>query len=308
MRYVALFFSSLVLAGSVLAAPDLLVCSLLSDQVLRFDGATGASLGVFADTHIDGPQGVTVGPDGNVYVASEYSANITKWSPSGAYLGEFVPPMAGWEDLQFGPDGNLYAIAHFGTPDGPVARFDGATGAYLGQWGSGASVSHQHGLTFGPDGNIYIGRTIFGPVGTIAKIDTATGAFLGPIVMHPAIDGIFDLTFHGGFLYSGDLFTGAVHRFNPISGAYMGEFVAAPGAFAGSWGVNFHEDGYLYVSGGGTVRRYDGTTGVFVDDFATGISGSAGFAFLPVPEPVTWLILSSGMVMARRRRPIKPNC
>jgi hypothetical protein len=282
-----------------MAAPDLLVCSLLSDQVLRFDGTTGASLGVFADTHIDGPEGVTVGPDGNVYVASEYSGNVTKWSPDGTYLGDFVPSMAGWEDLEFGPDGDLYTIAHFGTSDGPLSKFDGTTGAYLGQWGAGAAVSHQHGLTFGPDGNPYIGRTIFGPIGSIGKIDQATGTFVGSIATDPHLDGIFDLVFHDGLVYTSDHLGGGIHRFNPLSGAYLGDLVVGGDP---SWGMVFHDDGLLYVSAGGSVVRYDSVTGALHDTFATGIAGATGMAFLPVPEPTTLGVLALGAAAVLRRR------
>jgi len=281
------------------AAGDLLVCSLLTDEVLRYDGDTGAYIGVFADTAFDGPQGITLGPDGNVYVASEYSANITKWSPTGAYLGEFVPPTGGWEDLEFGPDGNLYAIAHFGLAAGPISQFDGSTGAYLGQWGSGAAISHQHGMAFGPDGDLYFGHSIFGPVGSIGKIDQTSGAFVGDIVGHPLLDGIFDLVFHGGIVYTNDHFGGGVHKFDPVTGAYLGDLVVGG---APTWGMIFHDDGLFYVAAGGSVNRYDAVTGAFHDTFATGIGGAAGIAFLPVPEPATLCGMAVGLILAARRK------
>lgn len=288
----------ILFSASAFAEEDMLVCSLLSDQVLRYDGATGAYKGVFADTHIDGPEGITVGPDGNVYVASEYSGNITKWAPDGTFLSEFVPSMAGWEDLEFGPDGHLYAIAHFGLPSGPVSKFDGATGAYMGQWGGGAEVSHQHGLTFGPDGNPYLGRTIFGPVGSIGKIDQSTGVFAGSLATDPHLDGIFDLTFHGGFVYTSDHLTGGVHRFSATTGAYLGDFV--PGGIS-TWGLKFRGDGFLYVSGGGVVGRFDEASGAFHDIFASGLSGATGFAFVTVPEPSAVILLLGGLVFALRK-------
>ncbi len=302
MQRAAFFIAAAAVAATTHAASDLLVCSLLSDQVLRFDGTTGAFIGVFANTHIDGPEGITIGPDGNVYVASEYSANVTKWSPTGTYLGEFVPPSGGWEDLQFGPDGNLYTIAHFGTPEGPLSKWDGTTGAYLGQWGAGAAVSHQHGLTFGPDGNPYFGHEIFGPVGSVGKIDQSTGGYAGNVATDPRIDGIFDLVIKDGIIYTDDFFTGAVHKFNSTSGAFLGDFISGT-SDAVSWGMVFHSDGFFYVSGGGHVWRYDSATGAFHDTFATGISGAAGIAFVEVvPEPFTITAFAFALPLFWRRR------
>jgi hypothetical protein len=75
---------------------DLYVSSVLGGDVRRFDGTTGAFLGVFGQA--DQPNGGLVGPNG----------------------------------LVFGPDGNLY-VASSGTND--VRRFDGTTGAFLGVFG-----------------------------------------------------------------------------------------------------------------------------------------------------------------------------
>ena len=55
------------------AAADLLVLSNDTDEVLRYDGSTGAFLGAFVSAGsggLDEPSGLAFGPDGNLYVGS----------------------------------------------------------------------------------------------------------------------------------------------------------------------------------------------------------------------------------------------
>lgn len=60
-------------------------------------------------------------------------------------------------------------------------------------------------------------------------------------------------------------------------------------------------DGFAYVAGTGGVRRYDGTTGAFVDQFASGISRASFMLFTPetsaVPEPSSLIIFGTGIVI-----------
>ena len=119
-----------------------LVSSLNTDQVLMYDPDTGAYEGVFADgatlgTDSKGRQllndvtGVDIGPDGNVYVGyrddlynSSYGG-IVKFSPTGAYLGEFYMGHGNISNIKFGPDGNLY----FTRVGRPVERVLGPNSA-----------------------------------------------------------------------------------------------------------------------------------------------------------------------------------
>ncbi len=72
-----------------------------ANTILRYDQTTGAPLGVFASGgEIDGPLGLTVGPDKNLYVASG--------NPVAPGQGEF----------------------------GRILRYSGATGAFMGVFGA----------------------------------------------------------------------------------------------------------------------------------------------------------------------------
>ena len=108
-----------------------------TDEVLRFDSATGAFLGAFVAAGsggIDGPHGLTFGPD---------------------LTGDAVP--------------ELYVT---GRNSGNVVRYDGVTGSPLGEFDtSGAgSLSWPEGLTIGPDGLAYEMLRLFRTV-VLLKLD-----------------------------------------------------------------------------------------------------------------------------------------
>src|SRR5690348_10418837 len=119
-------------------AGDLFVSSYYTHSILRYDGSTGAFLGTFVTSGSGGlsyPRGLTFGPDGNLYVASEQvSANsgtnaVLKYDgTTGAFLGTFVSDGSGGMNtpiaLTFGPDGNLYVGT--GGNRGPL-KYNGST-------------------------------------------------------------------------------------------------------------------------------------------------------------------------------------
>ncbi|MDQ2986396.1 MAG: hypothetical protein M3R13_06705, partial [Armatimonadota bacterium] len=283
---------------------DLLVCDLLGDQVLRYDGDTGAFLGVFASGPFDGPEGITVGPDGNVYIASEYSSNVTKWSPSGTYLGEFVAPgsggLTGEQDLEFGPDGNLYVMSHITLVADSVWKFDGTTGAFLGMHGLGGGPAHTHGMAWRPsDGDLYQ-VNLTGGTGEVRRYDGPTGVMGAPFTAHTSMAimndllwGADDNLYVSNPLIDGFLVGGIVH-FDGTTGAYLGVF-SDVGEPASTWGMAFKGD-YLYYTVGNGVARVLASTGglaeVFVTPGAGGMEGGSSIAFLPVPEPTSFVGLT----------------
>lgn len=81
-------------------------------RVWKFDGVTGASLGLFVTLADNGglsrPDGITFGPDGNLYVSSSDTNNVLRYSgTSGAFLDVFAalgfPLSFGPGDLSFYP-------------------------------------------------------------------------------------------------------------------------------------------------------------------------------------------------------------
>jgi sugar lactone lactonase YvrE len=72
---------------------SLYVSSFNTNQVLRYDGSTGASLGVFASGGgLVNPNGLAFGPDGNLYLSSCGANAVKRYrGTTGAYMGDFAP-------------------------------------------------------------------------------------------------------------------------------------------------------------------------------------------------------------------------
>lgn len=102
--------------------PDghLYVASAESDQILRYDGATGQFLDVFVGTSSGGinwPSDLVFGDDGTLYVTAYFSNQLVRYqgptdSNPGALMEVILSAQSGFARstcLAFGPDGSLYA-------------------------------------------------------------------------------------------------------------------------------------------------------------------------------------------------------
>ncbi len=228
-------------------AQDLYVAS-KTNEILRYDGLTGAFLGVFVSAGsggLKGPMDLAFGPDdGMLYVSSL------------GELGSSAPPGAG-----------------------EVFRYDGATGAFADRIASG--LSETHGLSFGPDGSLYIasqgsdevfrydgsGLSVFVGAGS-GGLDAPREAIFGP----------------DGNLYVASAFTSQVLRYHGQTGAFLGVFATTNVANLGTgplW-IEFGADGYLYATCRSNPApptpndfatsfvRFDAASGSFVDTFSMG--------------------------------------
>src|SRR5207248_1798375 len=113
--------------------------------------ATGNGGAVFIPAGSGGlvsPAGLTLGPDGKLYVSNQTGSSndgvLTFNSASGAFTGAFVA-VATPGALAFGPDGNLYVSS---TGNNQVIRYQGDTGAVIDHFGSGSVVNQPTFLAF----------------------------------------------------------------------------------------------------------------------------------------------------------------
>jgi hypothetical protein len=231
----------------------LLVNSYKTDNVLRYDAATGAFVDEFIphrDGRLNQPWGVVIGPhDHNVYVST----------------GHFQGP------------GQIKA----------VLRYDGTTGAFLDEFVQRGQMPMPHAVIFGPDGNLYVGdRSQLGQ-GRIARFDGITGAYLSDFVPvgsgglgHPVVQVFGPSGRHTGGLdlYVSNESTGSILRYDGTTGAFVGEFVPnGSGGLGSPTGMVFGPDGNFYVADSGffgsspAVLRFQGpgglTPGAFMGTF-----------------------------------------
>jgi streptogramin lyase len=309
--------------GTAQARADLFVGNFFSPDlnVLRYDGTTGAFVGVFVPTGSGGlsfPLGGSFGPDGNFYVSNSDADNVLRYDgTTGAFIDEFVPGgTEGPEDaagLVF--RGGFLHVANSADP-GAVTRYNAATGAPAGPFvtpGSGG-LSNPEGLTFGPDGNLYV--TTDG--GGVRRYNGVTGAFIDTVVPTGTLLSARGLTFGpDGNLYVTNFGGGTVARFDGTTWAFIDNFVTAGSGGLGTLPrpLSFGPDGNLYVGdySNGSVLRYDGTTGAFIDAFVSAGGALGGPTFLvfngaapPVPIPAAAWLFGSGLLgligVARRKR------
>lgn len=121
--------------------------------IMRFDGATGASLGVVVPLGRGGLTAVArmiFGPDGRLYVSTGSGNSVLRYDDgSGAFLDAFVPPGSGGlrdaRGLAFGADGNLYVSSR---ETHRVLRFDGGNGAFMNVFVSDARLRFPTDIAF----------------------------------------------------------------------------------------------------------------------------------------------------------------
>jgi sugar lactone lactonase YvrE len=286
-------------AGETLAGRDLFVSDIT--HIIRYDGTTGALVGVFVASGsggLDGPFGLTFGPDGNLYVSSFYTNSVLKYNGStGAFLGVFVSAGSGGLGnpigLTFGPDNNLYVISYNGQK---VLRYDGTTGGFIDQFTADSTLNAPIDLDFSPAGDLYVTNN---SAASVSKYDSA-GVFQGaaPIPPIPADPDPIPVTPYGiAFGPDGDFYVGGYNSASVIRASVAGGAVNFLGDFATGaslpYGVTFGPDGNLYVTayGGHKVIRYNGTTGAYIDDFVTtGLGGLSFPLFLTFAPPKYYTI------------------
>ncbi|MBX2822733.1 MAG: T9SS type A sorting domain-containing protein [Rhodothermaceae bacterium] len=253
--------------NNILFSPqgELLVTRFTDGQVEKYDGKTGKNLGVFIDgivgSHFHSLGGFIFGPDGNLYGSRQETEEIWRYDGNtGEFIDSFIPAGRGGLEyplgLKFGPDNNLYVISTVNTKfirpnDAKILKYDGQTGAFISEF---IVLEFQdprgltfHDLQFGVNGNLFV---LNGYLNEIREFDGFTGELKNILAQ---IDETEDPLY-----------------------------------------FDFGPDGHLYVAinhgskdpesySESTIRRYNGSTGEFMDFFVKTQNGG-----LDSPNSLTW--------------------
>jgi sugar lactone lactonase YvrE len=183
--------------------------------------ASGANLGTFASTGLNGVEGLAVDRSGNVYAANWNDGTVTKFTPAGGG-SVFASGFSNPGGLALDASGNLY-VANVGgttvqrvTPGGVVSTF--ATG-----------LNGPGGVAFDAGGDLYVSNLGSSYNGTTVERFSGNGAHLGTFAsgLHGAFGLAFDASgnllvanFQSGF--------GSVDKF-ASDGTLLGEIVTGAG-------------------------------------------------------------------------------
>ncbi len=248
--------------GEVPRKPMFLVANSRGDDVLRYEQDTGAFVDAFIPKGTGGlfhPDGMTLGPEGDLYIASgdtpENSAILRFDSSTGAFYGAFAKDggLHRPYGLAFGPDGRLY-VASFLTDQ--ILRYDEKTGNFIDVFKTGngmpGGMNGPNALLFGPDEKLYVttqgsvavnGMPTFpGLPSQVLRIDITTGemtVFADQPALSPAGHGYISLL---GLAYGPDCNAG-------ICDLYVSDYA-------------------------NDIRRYDFTLGMLQSTISTNYTGT----------------------------------
>jgi streptogramin lyase len=211
----------------------LLITSQLNQTVREYNGKTGAFVKVAASGGALGdPLGLVIGLDGNLLVSDGQTNQVKRYdSATGAFIDVFASTnLAGPAGMTI-HQGVLY-VTNSNPPQG-VQRFDAATGVNTGNFVPALVNPSPRDVKVNPANNrLYV---LYYNAATVETFDLATMASLG--LLMPA----------GSPIGSGGLYTPSAMAFGPDGNLYI-----SGGTFGGNLGV----------------RRYNPTTGAFIDFFA----------------------------------------
>jgi len=228
--------------------------------------ATVGLLGIVA-----GPTAPAAPAAGALLVTSGGSHAVLCYDLATGACRQFIPVGSGGLQYPFGfalgPDGNFYVACYYLNI---IKRYNGRTGAFMGDFASGCGLNGPVNLVFGPDGNLYASGWA---ANNLVRYNGTNGACMGVFI--PAGTGGLNMPSGvifapGDNLYVASYGSGNVLCFDAITGAFKSIFIpAGSGGLVAPGAMTVGPDGNFYVSdyGDHKVMCYSGTNGAFISVF-----------------------------------------
>lgn len=308
------------------AAGELLVAdrSPTSPAVSRYDAETGEFLGelISGNPEVNGgllfPSAMTIGPGGNLLIASQIGSVLQYDIETGDFLGAFAQQLNVPSGLLFNEEKDELLVSTLGNFDSElILQYKASTGELLGTIGEGTGMSGRGSMTIGPDGDVYASSFANGEffLGSVLQFDGDTLESKGTFANDPFVGlaGASGLVFHDGDeegTYQLDvvgLFSNSVARFavsTTDDGLTVDEstpLITADLDFPSA--IQPLGDGSMLITNlgndnpatgdlrPGSIGRFDVATGAFMDTFVA--AGGEGM----LSQPSALLLLSDGALV-----------
>lgn len=228
-----------------------IVSETIRGALFRFDKA-GKRMDVFGTTgglRLKTPIGLTVGPDGVIYVADVGLQKVLSYSPNGELKGSYGKPGELTNPTQpaVSPDGTKLFVAD--SKGQKIVIFDLKSGKLLSSWGKQGDregeFSFPTSIVFGQDGNLFVIDQInarievFTPDGAFVDVLGGRGISAGSFVRPKCI-----AVDEAGLIYVTDAAFSNIQifdaEFQPLT--FVGDAGKGPGAFQNIQGVAVRGD------------------------------------------------------------------
>ncbi len=240
-------------------------------------GGFGSGNGQF-----DGPPGIAISPNANIYVADGGNDRIQYFNATGSFLGKWGAFGSGngqfWHptSVAVAPNGNVYV-----TDSGnDRIQYFTPTGSFLGKWGSPGSGNGQfespRDVAIASNGNVYVVEW-----GYRVQYFTATGSFLGKWGSKGSGNGQFSAPQGIGIAPNGEVYVADASPNNRVSvftasGGFLRHI--GVGVLSETWDVGIKEKVFVSENGRSLVH-YFALTGKHLGSFGGYGSGNGKFVY-----------------------------
>ncbi len=203
---------------------NLYVASSNSNQVLRYDGKSGAFIDAFINSGLNGPGNLQFGPDGLLYVCNKNLGQVLRFNPDDGSLesvfasgGGLINPVGLlWKD------GLLY-VSDFSA--GVIRRYDAKSGDFADNF---ANVPSPLILNLDSSGNVLVSSHSSSNILRFDGKGNPLGSFLNGGPVSCPVGHLFD---GNGELWVASWQNHRLLRYNAQNGNYIGEFSSGFGLF-----------------------------------------------------------------------------